>query len=92
MEKLHTPERLDGETLERYHHRQHISRLAAKQSRVIIKTRNYVSPKRSRRALTGAVGARQARKALKLARMVRASERAQAVTAEALTYLVPNAF
>lgn len=63
-ENLYVPERLEGEGIKTYHHRQKISRLAARMGTVI---RDYTaSPARlARRKLVKEVGIRQARKVIR---------------------------
>jgi predicted butyrate kinase (DUF1464 family) len=67
MKDLHTPERLAGESLERYHHRLYVSGLVAKNGK-LLKGHKASLSKQVRRKLTDAIGTRQMKKVLRKAR------------------------
>ena len=68
---LHRPERLTGESQTSYRHRQRISKLAARVTR-LVKNHKAKPAKLMRRKLVDALGIRQAKKWLRAAKSARA--------------------
>lgn len=71
LDQIHTPERLEGESLPEYRSRQRMSRLVAQRTKLLgtpKQPHRASAAKRARRELVAAVGIRQARMALRQAR------------------------